>query len=83
MDRRKFLSIDIEIADDEDHLEFDTNDDIKNLLVNSGLWNAFRSRPFNRTPSIDSIALFICASIFLMCVTFVCYVLIITPQQPL
>ena len=53
-DRRKFLSIDIEIADNEDHVEFDTNENIRNLLINSGLWNAFRSRPFNRTPSIDS-----------------------------
>ena len=53
-DRRKFLSIDIEIADNEDHVEFDTNENIRNLLANSGLWNAFRSRPFNRTPSIDS-----------------------------
>ena len=53
-DRRKFLSIDIEIADDEDHVEFETSDNITSLLINSGLWNAFRSRPFNRTPSIDS-----------------------------
>ena len=53
-DRRKFLSIDIEIADNEDHVVFDTNENIRNLLINSGLWNAFRSRPFNRTPSIDS-----------------------------
>ena len=53
-DRRKFLSIDIEIADNEDHVEFDTNENVRNLLINSGLWNAFRSRPFNRTPSIDS-----------------------------
>ncbi len=53
-DRRKFLSIDIEIADNEDCVEFDTNENIRNLLINSGLWNAFRSRPFNRTPSIDS-----------------------------
>ena len=53
-DRRKFLSVDIEIADNEDCVEFDTNENIRNLLINSGLWNAFRSRPFNRTPSIDS-----------------------------
>ncbi len=53
-ERRKFLSIDIEIADNEDHVEFDTNENTRNLLINSGLWNAFRSRPFNRTPSIDS-----------------------------
>ena len=53
-DRRKFLTIDIEIADNEDHVVFDTNENIRNLLINSGLWNAFRSRPFNRTPSIDS-----------------------------
>ena len=53
-DRRKFLSIDIEITDNEDHVVFDTNENIRNLLINSGLWNAFRSRPFNRTPSIDS-----------------------------
>ena len=63
-EKRKFLSLEIEIASNEEfhHFSFDdTAVSIKNLLLDSGLWNAFRTRPFNRTPSIDSLpnALFI------------------------
>ena len=50
--KRKFLSIDIEISDNEEYVHFDTSN-VKSLLVESGLWNAFRSRPFNRTPGVD------------------------------
>ena len=53
-DKRKFLSIDIEIADDEEYVHFDVEGGLRSLLINSGLWNAFRSRPFNRTPNIES-----------------------------
>ena len=56
-DKRKFLSIEIEISQNEEFIDFDmgsSQDEIKNTLINSGLWNAFRTRPFNRTPNISS-----------------------------
>ena len=58
-DKRKFLSVEIEISDNEDFEYFDLShkhrpNEIKQSLINSGTWNAFRTRPFNRTPSIDS-----------------------------
>ena len=52
-DKRKFLSIDIEISDNEEYVHFDTSN-VKSLLIESGLWNAFRSRPFNRTPGVEA-----------------------------
>ncbi len=56
-DKRKFLSIEIDISGDEQFEDFSheiSTKDIKSLLINSGLWNAFRTRPFNRTPSVDA-----------------------------
>ena len=56
-DKRKFLSIEIEISQNEKFINFDmgsSQDEIKNTLINSGLWNVFRTRPFNRTPNISS-----------------------------
>jgi Na+-transporting NADH:ubiquinone oxidoreductase subunit A len=56
-DKRKFLSIEIEISQNEEFVDFDmgsSQDEIKNTLINSGLWNVFRTRPFNRTPNISS-----------------------------
>ena len=56
-EKRKFLSIEIDISDNEQFEDFSletSTKDVKSLLVNSGLWNAFRTRPFNRTPSIDA-----------------------------
>ena len=56
-DKRKFLSIEIEISQNEEFINFDmgsSQDEIKNTLINSGLWNVFRTRPFNRTPNISS-----------------------------
>ncbi|MCX8064480.1 MAG: Na(+)-translocating NADH-quinone reductase subunit A [Candidatus Hydrogenedentes bacterium] len=32
-----------------------SDEDIKNLLVESGMWLAFRTRPFGKNPAIDSI----------------------------
>ena len=52
-DKRKFLSIEINISNNEDFEVFDfgdTSDEINRAIVDSGLWNAFRARPFNRTP---------------------------------
>ena len=57
-DKRRFLSIEIDIKDTEEFVSFDMDDSvnqIKECLINSGLWNAFRTRPFNRTPGINEI----------------------------
>tara|TARA_B100001113_G_scaffold49442_2_gene35800 strand:+ start:763 stop:2097 length:1335 start_codon:yes stop_codon:yes gene_type:complete len=54
-EKRKFLSIEIEISNNEEFEEFIINDEpdvIKGALINSGIWNAFRTRPYNRTPAI-------------------------------
>ena len=55
-DKRKFLSIEIEIEDNEEFISFEIGkspDEIKKSLIDAGLWNAFRTRPFNRTPGIS------------------------------
>lgn len=70
-DRRKFESIVIDLDGDEavtfcdpaeqpGQLEPQT---IRELLINSGLWTAFRTRPYGKTPAIDSepVSLFITA----------------------
>jgi Na+-transporting NADH:ubiquinone oxidoreductase subunit A len=70
-DRRKFESIVIEL-DGEEAITFrDPTDQveeleplaIRELLVTSGLWPAFRTRPYGKTPAIDSepVSLFITA----------------------
>ena len=54
-DKRRFLSVEIDISKNEEFVEFEVdNTNLKELLIKSGLWPAFRTRPFNRTPSIDS-----------------------------
>lgn len=61
-EKRKFESIVIE-QDGDDNIEFIAQDqlnekkspeDIRTLLVESGLWTAFRTRPFGKIPSIES-----------------------------
>lgn len=60
-DRRVLQSVVIEVEDD-DFVEFPTYSDLSQVsreqavtsLVNSGLWTAFRSRPFSRVPAIDA-----------------------------
>ena len=58
-DKRKFLSIELDIDDTNEEFEFfdmgDTTNEIKDCLINSGYWNFFRTRPFNRTPNINDI----------------------------
>lgn len=61
--QRVFQSVVIDI-DGDDYVEFEryTSADLANLarqqvrenLVNSGLWTALRTRPFNKVPSLDS-----------------------------
>ncbi|OUW89250.1 MAG: Na(+)-translocating NADH-quinone reductase subunit A [Gammaproteobacteria bacterium TMED226] len=53
-DKRKFLSVEIDISKNEDFKVFEMDgslETIKSSIISSGLWNAFRTRPFNRTPS--------------------------------
>ena len=54
-EKRKFLSIEIDISSEEEFEDFqiiNNSEHTKELLITSGLWNAFRTRPFNRTPSV-------------------------------
>ena len=56
-DKRKFLSIEIDVDQNEEFISFDfenNKNSLKNLFIESGLWNIFRTRPFNRTPSVSS-----------------------------
>ena len=43
-EKRKFLSLEIEIDSNEEFVEFDTTQSPKDLLINSGLFNSFRTR---------------------------------------
>jgi Na+-transporting NADH:ubiquinone oxidoreductase subunit A len=71
-DRRKFESIIIDL-DGEDTVTFCEPTDkpeelepqaIRELLINSGLWTTLRTRPYGKTPAIDSepVSLFITAT---------------------
>lgn len=63
-DRRAFLSLVIEVAQNEEFHSFSnyktadvaaySSDDARNLLVESGLWTAFRTRPFSKVPAPSS-----------------------------
>ncbi len=63
--RRTLQSVVIEIADNEESLDFlpyriedleiGNSVQIKRQLVNSGLWTSFRTRPFSKIPAINSI----------------------------
>lgn len=62
--RRALQSVVIEIAADEEAVEFKsysadqlTNlsaEEVKQQLIDSGLWTNFRTRPFSKTPAIDA-----------------------------
>ena len=65
-DKRKFLSAVVDIDQNEDFVTFNfenNKESLKNVFIESGLWNAFRTRPFNRTPSVNSFA----DSLFINC----------------
>ena len=63
-ERRVLQSIVIEIESDEESVKFkqvDPNDvsnisveDIRRQLINSGMWTAFRTRPYSKVPAVDS-----------------------------
>jgi len=71
--KRKFESIVIDLEEDE-HISFCVpgdnaqttrqSDDIRSILIESGVWSSFRTRPFGKIPSIKSTpaALFITAT---------------------
>ena len=63
--RRTLQSVVIEVADNEESVDFlpysiedleiGNSAQIKRQLVNSGLWTSFRTRPFSKIPAINSI----------------------------
>lgn len=70
--KRKLLSVVIEISGDEQvefakfsdkELGFLGRDQVRDNLVNSGLWTSFRTRPFSKTPEVDAVpdAIFVTA----------------------
>lgn len=67
--KRKLISIEIELEGDDEQqfaapgLGAATADQSRQILMESGLWTAFRTRPFNRVPPPDSIphAIFVTA----------------------
>lgn len=60
-EKRRFLSLVIELDGDkeetfddfEGRLDSVTSEQARELLLKSGLWTAFRTRPFSQTPSAD------------------------------
>ena len=50
-ERRKILAIVIEPDDEQRHIEFDTKENPKALLLESGLWPMLRQRPYDIVPS--------------------------------
>ncbi|MDZ7652909.1 MAG: Na(+)-translocating NADH-quinone reductase subunit A [Burkholderiaceae bacterium] len=72
-ERRVFVSLEIETASDDAQVEFTactgrtvdqlSRDDVRALLLESGLWTALRARPFGRVPKLDAepAALFVTA----------------------
>ena len=56
-EKRRFISIEIDVNEADDFKVFNktsTKNEIIELLQDSGLWSAFRTRPFNRTPKIGT-----------------------------
>ena len=57
-DKRRFLSLEIDCNDDAKSLVFKTpenTDETLQLIQDSGLWSSFKTRPFNRTPKINTL----------------------------
>jgi Na+-transporting NADH:ubiquinone oxidoreductase subunit A len=63
--RRAFQSIVIEVSDNEQFVDFgaEAPENLASLgvektrakLINSGLWTSFRTRPFSKSPAVDSL----------------------------
>ena len=64
-DRRVLQSIVIEISQDEDSIQFDnfsldtltncSSDSIRDQLIQSGMWTSFRTRPYSKVPTVNSL----------------------------
>ena len=56
-EKRRFISIEIEVADQENQVEFfnDNNETLISNLSKYGIINYFRTRPFNKTPKPNNI----------------------------
>lgn len=65
-DKRVFQNVVISVANEETQVKFEnylgqpvenySTDKMRNLLIESGLWASFRTRPFSKAPAIDSTA---------------------------
>ena len=60
-EKRRFLSLVIELSADSQAAEFEPRDlssippeKVRDALLTSGLWTAFRTRPFSRVPAADA-----------------------------
>ena len=56
-EKRRFISIEIEVADQENQVEIfnDNNEILISNLSKFGIINCFRTRPFNKTPKLNNI----------------------------
>ncbi|MFZ8932909.1 MAG: Na(+)-translocating NADH-quinone reductase subunit A, partial [Bacteriovoracaceae bacterium] len=62
--KRAFQSVVIELNSNEEHTSFSSysskgvdawdSTSVRNLLIESGMWTALRTRPFSKTPQVDS-----------------------------
>lgn len=63
--KRAFQTVVIEVASEEGHIDFASfkgteakdlsRDDVKALMIESGLWTALKTRPFSKAPEVDSL----------------------------
>lgn len=63
-ERRRLLSVVVDLDDQEEAIEFPrysaeklsdlSREQVDDVLINSGLWTAFRTRPFSRVPAIGT-----------------------------
>lgn len=63
--KRAFQTIVIELASEEGHVDFSSykgkepkdlsRGDVQELMVESGLWTAFKTRPFSKVPNAESV----------------------------
>ena len=64
-ERRALQSVVVEVDQNEEEMDFDfftaeqlkesSSDSIRQQLISSGLWTAFRTRPYSKIPSIESL----------------------------
>ena len=57
-EKRRFISLEIDCSNEKQPINFDTpttKNETISLLKESGIWSTFKTRPFNRTPKVDTI----------------------------